>query len=354
MFPRNFWYVAADAHEVGRELLARTICNQKIVFWRKSDGTPVAFEDRCCHRRLPLRKGVLIEDRLRCGYHGLEFDAAGQCVSIPGQTTIPPGAEVRAYPVVERYKWIWIWMGDPARADPGLITPFPWRDDIGWGDHGTYFHVNCNYHLIIDNLLDQSHVAYVHASTIGSASLAETSRVRYFRGDDFVRVVRWVRDTTTPPTYQLMGGWGPDTRVDRWTVSEFRPPGTVRLFTGAAPGASGGSDFGFTELESPTPPGGFAFRNLNFVTPETATTAHYFWSNAYSARTISAENTERQFHQIFKAFLQDWDILELQEENWDNRPAIATNSDVALIAARQINERIVAEEARAASSVAAE
>ena len=62
--------------------------------------------------------GKLVGDRLQCHYHGLQYDQTGRCVRIPGQDQIPPSAKVKTYPVVERYHWVWIWMGDPALADP--------------------------------------------------------------------------------------------------------------------------------------------------------------------------------------------------------------------------------------------
>ena len=117
MFLKNVWYVCAQPEEVNRTPLARTICNERIVFWRTENGAPVAFEDRCCHRRMPLNKAACVGDRLRCHYHGLEFKPDGRCAHVPGQSTVPPGSAVRAYPVTERYKWMWIWMGDPALAD---------------------------------------------------------------------------------------------------------------------------------------------------------------------------------------------------------------------------------------------
>ena len=96
MFLRNYWYVAAWGHEVGRQILARTICNEPMILYRAADGKVAAIEDRCCHRQMPLSKGWLEGDTVRCGYHGLRFDAAGKCVEIPGQPNIPPRARVRS------------------------------------------------------------------------------------------------------------------------------------------------------------------------------------------------------------------------------------------------------------------
>lgn len=356
MFLKNTWYVAAQPEEISRQPFGRTVCNEKIVFWRTQDGAPVAFEDRCCHRRLPLRKGLIHGDVLECFYHGLQFDTTGRCIHVPGQTTVPPGAQVRSYPVVEKYNWIWIWMGDPALADESKIVPYPWKVAEDWGDKGTYFHVKCDYRLIVDNLLDLSHLAFVHKSTIGNAAVAEAAAIRTLKTDDSVTVARWTVRNAPPPTYQKMCGWTDDDIVDRWQIIEFRMPGAVRLFTGAAPGAAEGKDFGFTDIECDVPDGGFGFHNLNFVTPETDTTTHYFWSNAYQVKgkPITEEFTDMQFKQIHQAFHQDWEVFNIQQENWDDAPVIDTNQDAGAIAARAMIDRDTAAEQGAGTAVAAE
>ena len=110
MFLKNYWYVAAIDHEVSRTPMRRIICNEPVVIYRTEDGMPVALEDRCAHRHLPLSMGKLKGDILECLYHGLCFDRTGACIKVPGQETIPPSARVRAYPMVERYHWLWIWI----------------------------------------------------------------------------------------------------------------------------------------------------------------------------------------------------------------------------------------------------
>jgi vanillate O-demethylase monooxygenase subunit len=353
MIVKNSWYVAAEPHEITRQPFARTICDEPIVFWRREDGRVVAFEDRCCHRRMPLSKGTLTGDALRCHYHGLQFDADGKCLRVPGQSTVPPGAGVRTYPIVERYNWVWIWMGDAALADPAKIVPYPWKTSEDWGDKGTYMHVKANYRLIIDNLLDLTHLAYVHGSTIGNEAVAEAAKIRTFRKEDSVTVARWTVGKAPPPTYQRAMGWGPDQIVDRWQIIEWRPPGFVRLLTGAAPGAAEGKEFGFIDLDHPTPKGGFALRNLNAITPETETTTHYFWSQAHDLKPITPEKTDMIYRQIVTAFHQDWEVFELQQSNWDDRPVIDTIQDAGAIAARQIIDRLAAEE-RGVRAMAAE
>jgi phenylpropionate dioxygenase-like ring-hydroxylating dioxygenase large terminal subunit len=349
----NAWYVCAQSEEVTRSPFGRTVCGIPVVFWRKENGAVVAMEDRCCHRRMPLRKGILIGDRLQCFYHGFEFEADGSCVHIPGQSAIPKNARVRAFPVVERHNWIWIWMGAPELADKAKIVPYPWRDAKGWGDKGTYFHVRCDYRLIIDNLLDLTHVGFVHRSTIGNQAVAEKADNRVFTDEGKVTVARWIIDQPPPPTYQKAAGWSADDKVDRWQIIEFRPPGFIRLFTGAARNAVGGRDFGFRDLESATPPGGIGMRNLNAITPETQHSCHYFWSQAQEIQPESPAFTDALFQQIRVAFQQDWEVFELQQENWDDRSVVSTKNDVASIEARRMIDRLLASEACAHAEQAA-
>jgi len=156
-------------------LLARTILDEPVVLCRMRDGLPVAFADRCPHRSLPLSAGTITEDGIRCGYHGLEFDRAGVCIRVPGQDRIPPDARVRCYPVVEKWRWIWIWMGEPDQADEALIPDYHWNDDPDWLSIGDRFHVRGGYRLLVDNLLDLSHVQYIHASTLGTEAVVKAA-----------------------------------------------------------------------------------------------------------------------------------------------------------------------------------
>jgi phenylpropionate dioxygenase-like ring-hydroxylating dioxygenase large terminal subunit len=161
MFVHNCWYVAAWDKEVSAEgLLGRTIANVPLVLWRDSAGKVIALEDRCCHRGAKLSMGRKEQggDCIRCMYHGLVFNRSGQCVSAPAQSHIPPQAKVRSFPVVETHRWISIWMGEPALADPTGIPDTQWLDHPQWRSLDGYLHYDVNYLLIADNLLDFSHL----------------------------------------------------------------------------------------------------------------------------------------------------------------------------------------------------
>ena len=124
MLLRNAWYIAAWADEIAAEPLARRICNDPVVLFRDGTGKVGVLADRCCHRAAPLHRGAVVDAGIQCGYHGLVFDTSGRCVGIPGQRLIPEDARVRFYPAVEKDQLVWVWMGDPALADPGRDRRF--------------------------------------------------------------------------------------------------------------------------------------------------------------------------------------------------------------------------------------
>src|SRR3954471_20226730 len=173
MWMRNCWQVVAFSSEIVDAPLACTVCGEPIVLFRTPAGDAVALADRCPHRFVPLSLGRVVGDQIQCGYHGLCFDAEGTCVRVPGQDTVPSRARVRKYPLVERYAFAWIWLGDVTLADPATIPDFHWVDDPAWAAVNGYHHFGANYQLVNDNLLDLSHESFVHKETIGNESVAE-------------------------------------------------------------------------------------------------------------------------------------------------------------------------------------
>ena len=171
MYLRNCWYVAGWSKDFDRVLKAEKFLDENIVIYRKQDGSPAALENACPHRKLPLSKGTLADDNIICAYHGLTFNSEGRCTDSPTQRGMTPRrAVVRSYPVVDRYRLLWIWMGDPKLADPDLIFPIDNFDNPNWGcTDGGVLDIKCNYLWVCDNLLDPSHVAWVHVTSFAGA-----------------------------------------------------------------------------------------------------------------------------------------------------------------------------------------
>jgi vanillate O-demethylase monooxygenase subunit len=345
MFLRNCWYVAAWDHEVSRMgLLRRILLDEPVVFYRTEDGRPVALADRCCHRHAPLSRGRLKGDALECPYHGFTYDPSGACIAVPGQSTIPPGARVRSFPVVERYHWIWIWMGDPALADPATIEDFHWMDDPLWRAEGERLVLKANYVLLVENLLDLSHLSYIHPTTLGTDKVAQTP-MRSERLERGVRVTRWVMDSPPPPFFQRAGGFAPEQHVDRWQIIDWTPAAFVRLDIGCALAGTGAKDGDRSR--------GITMRNLNAITPETSRTTHYFWAQAHNFGIDQPWLTELIFRNVHTAFLEDLAIIGAQQENIDAGgapPRIDMNHDAGGVTARRMLEAMIADEGRAAAA----
>ena len=234
MFIKNTWYVAAWDHEVTKEgMFTRTIIGVPVLMYRKENGEIVAMEDRCCHRGAPLSVGRREGDCVRCMYHGLKFDDGGQCIEAPAQKRIPIQAKVRTFPVVQSHRWIWVWMGDPAKADTSLIPDTQWLDHPDWRSNDGYIHYDVNYLLICDNLLDFSHLPFVHPTTLGGGADYAAQQPKVERLDNGVRITRWAIGIEPPPFAAAVKDWGG--KVDRWNIYNFTLPATLLMDSGMAP-----------------------------------------------------------------------------------------------------------------------
>ncbi len=223
-YQKNVWYVAALSAEISRDIKRRPILGDFIAFYRLGDGSPVALRDRCPHRFAPLSRGSLVGDDVECRYHGLRFDASGKCALNPHGKIIPPHMVVRAYPVVERHGFVWIWPGDPALAEPKLIPDLSYMELTNEARTGyNYMEANYRYDILVDNLLDLSHADYLHDGTFshGPFERGETT-VRQANDDVIVRRVQY--DGPALPGY-------PDSnaRIDAEYITHWRP-GQVMTF----------------------------------------------------------------------------------------------------------------------------
>jgi len=336
-FLRNAWYVAAWGHELGDEPLARTILGEPLVLFRMVDGAVVALEDRCCHRNFPLSRGECVPEGIQCGYHGFTFDRDGRCVRIPGQETIPPQAAVRSLPVEERWRWVWIWMGDPEMADPDLIPDIWMNDDPGWAvSEGDLIHMRGHYQLVVDNLMDGSHVTFVHKSTLGTDDVADVP-VDTQREGDQVRMVRWILDRPAAPIYAKLGGF--TSNVDRWQIITSTPPAMVVVDMGSAVAGTGAPEGDRSQ--------GIELRSFNLITPETDGSCFYFYTHVRNFSLEDPAVTQRIKDQFRIAFLEDVEVIERVQAGNDRYPArtlVDAAFDKAPMMTRKVVERLIAAE----------
>lgn len=329
MFPLDHWYVAGFAWEFQDAPIARTFLNQPVVLFR-SAGTVVALEDKCAHRHLPLSCGTLETTGIRCGYHGLLFGGTGQCIEIPGQPSIPKNACVRAYTVEVVNQIVWIWMGATQESKPTQPpAAHPWHDDPAYEFKGDVFHYKAPYQLIHDNLLDLSHLGYVHMRTIGgNAQIHMNADMTVETSPDSVRVVRHMKDCAPPPTYKE--AWPFPGNIDRWQEIEFRVT-YFEIWTG-------GMDVGSGVLTDPERPG-FHMRGFHGITPETETSSFYFWSVSSNKNAERPNNREAIYKATAFTFDEDRAVIEAQHANmlrFPDAPMVGIHVDAAPNRARRI------------------
>lgn len=339
-FLRNGWYVAAMSDEIGRSLLARRILDEPLVMYRTEGGTPVVFEDFCPHRLLPLSKGCLVGDVVQCGYHGLQFDASGKCIRIPGQQKIPGDVRVRQYPVIEKHKWLYVWMGEAERADPALIPEYAEpKDDPAWNHFAGCFPAKCNYLLVLDNILDLSHLAYVHCTSVGTAAIAELATVETTTRGDRVRVCRTTCDVEPASAYANFGKY--QGNIHRWQVTEYAPPSFFLVNNGSKPAKEADP----TETDT-RGQGNWGFQVYHAITPETETTTHDFWSIGMPRHMLSDEGIAGFRKTILGILEEDRVIYDAQQPAIEKKSGlgrsglvqsrIALTGDKALFAARRV------------------
>lgn len=336
MFLRNAWYVAAWDHEVGSDPVHRKILGDKIVLYRDSAGRPVALEDSCPHRKLPLSMGVVVGDHVRCGYHGMKFGRDGSCVEIPGQDKIPPKACIRSYPVEERWNLIWIWMGDADRANPDEIIDIPHFGEEGWDiNRGPTMDVACHYQYMTDNLLDPSHVSYVHGTSLGNA---DTIGVPVETEVDGTRVIvtRWIKDCVLAPFFSKRVSF--EGRADRLQHYELRLPSSAVIKDIIAPAGTGAPEGKLHEDV-------FLIDSYNFLTPVDEDNCRYYWFQVRNYRAGDQAETDALTADFIAAFNEDLVVLAAVHKGMKESPqAIDLAIDKGSTLARRILKRMIQEE----------
>jgi vanillate O-demethylase monooxygenase subunit len=349
MWLRNCWYVIAWEHEIPQagspELFTRTVLGEPVLVLRKEDGSFVGLADRCCHRAAPLSKGRREGDCVRCGYHGLKFDAAGTCVEAPGIPLIPEKARVRTYPIAVRNRWLFVWMGDPALADSRFLPDNFSCSHPDWKHKAGYLHYDTPYLLICDNLLDFSHLSYVHEKTLGGSTAIAQAPTQIERVDGpgmpGIKVTRHVPHVPPPPYYQKMRSFAPGTLLDRWFIYEFLLPGTLLMHSGGRPSEDAPDDMSRA----------VRLHSCQTLTPETEETTHYFFQQSHPSDQGDDSLTEGIYQSLVTAFNEDRDMITAQHRNIlrdSTSPMLPLPIDGALVQFRRLLSQRVEAEGRVA------
>lgn len=346
----NAWYIAAWPHEIADGPLARRILGEDLVLFRDGDGKAAAMEDRCPHRGVRLSLGTCIDKGLQCGYHGLVFNGDGKCVDNPGEAIRPGVFDIRAFKVIEKQKFLWIWMGDQDQADEDLIIEYPFHDEgPEWDFHYGYYPIAANYMFMMDNLMDLTHLGYVHTSTIGgNPEEHNDADLETKKTDTGAHFIRWMMNSTPPVSFVKAGGF--DGKVDRWSDFEYVVPASVLQWGGAM-------DVGANAREDRNQPGGLSLRLFHHATPETDDRFHYFFSAAVRGHPTDTPASQGFYEAILEAFLEDKTFIESQQDAVTRDPGRQLHfreHDKAVAYSRRAIAKLAKTQMRAEMAAAAE
>ena len=232
-FVTNAWYGAIWSQDLGDQPVARRILDRPLVLFRTQTGKIAVLEDACPHRFAPLHLGQVVDDAIRCPYHGLEFNSDGKCVRNPHNAgRIPPAAKVKSYIAEERYGMVWVWLGHQ-KADTDLIPDYSIfeRMDTSARSKQDWLIIKANYVLVIENLLDLSHVAVLHEGVLGNAETMNAD-ISVSEDEEGLCVDRIMPDVPPPELVQVLF---PDNagRVDHWATIRLMGVSSLLNDTGA-------------------------------------------------------------------------------------------------------------------------
>lgn len=350
-FLLDTWYFAATSGEVSAEnkagnLFHRKLLNHDVVIYRDKDGIAHALEDRCPHRFAPLHMGRIVDNKVQCGYHGLTFDHRGQCVLNPhGDGFIPPKARVAGFPLRELHGLIWIWLGEPEKADPGLIPDLSFLLDGRRSKVAGYHIVKSNYEVINDNLADLTHVQFVHAGYQDSDNFEKKTRYLAEQQGRSVKGTYCIENSRVAPMWGRVLG-NEQLIVDRWLETTWHAASNFSLFTCVTlPGKSKSEALG-------------SVLSAHLLTPETSRSTHYYYAHCrdYKVGDAAMDEIVREWQRVgFKE--QDQPFLEAVEVAMDGRPLnslqpVLLATDAGAMRIRRVLDSLISAEHQSAPAMA--
>ncbi|MEP4892283.1 MAG: aromatic ring-hydroxylating dioxygenase subunit alpha [Aliiglaciecola sp.] len=340
---KNRWYMAAFSNEISRQPIERTLLDTPVVMYRKESGTPVAMYGLCPHRYFPLAKGRLEGDDIVCGYHGFKFSESGECVEIPSQEVVKARFCQPVYPLEERGPICWIWMGDLDKCDTNLIPPY---HDFGLDQEGwyysseNYFHLEGRSQLLVDNLMDLTHLPYIHQQLGEGGDTLKKIPIETQERDESYRILRKGKMPWNPFLALIFGESAAyEGLADFVHLSDFYGPELIKTSIPAITKLPNGEDV-------PKELGQMLI--LHGITPETETTTHYFGFSTRNFRLGDKALDVFQYESELQVRQQDVDAIKAVEERLDvaakKHKELLAMADVPAVQARRKIEAMLAKE----------
>ncbi len=165
---RHCWQPVARIEALKSGPQRAVLLGEALAVFLTASGRAAVVADRCAHRGASLSMGRVAGESIQCPYHGWEWSGEGTCTRVPSladQSQIPPRARIAAFPVREQWGLVWTTLERPIGELPALS----WFDEEEWlWGHGEPFELPVAFGVMIENVRDVSHFAFVHQATLGA------------------------------------------------------------------------------------------------------------------------------------------------------------------------------------------
>jgi vanillate O-demethylase monooxygenase subunit len=235
-------------------------------------------------------------------------------------------------------------MGEARKANPAAIADYPPDDQVNWPRANDMLHLKASYVMVLENLMDLSHLSYLHKGSIGSSEAdSAKASMDVQRTPGGMKFLRVMRDADAPKNW--LKRYKTKAKIDRWSEFEYVAPSIILQYSGGV--NAGEYDAGVRE-------GGHLVRTIHAITPETEKSCFYFFNKADGYSKFESPDTVRTWASTTDVFKEDAFMLEQQQlrlENFDTDKLMDINTDVARVQMiRALKERLRQEQEVAKAS----
>ncbi len=321
---KNFWWPLEFSHKVTEKPLRVTALSQEFVMYRTPDGVAHTLSDLCVHRGGALSGGWMNGDCIVCPYHGWEYTQDGACTLIPANgrdAVVPKKARVDAYPTVEKYGYVWAFLGDLPEAERPTMPDIPQFANPDYKITRGIFEWDVYYERALENSMDASHAPFVHGGAFGNREEPEIPdyQVEHYPYGGMMEV------TLKPPKRNFKGLWN-------------------RLYDENRPGVKTRAWFFMpcvTILEVNLPMGQLLLVNMHIpVTEEKTITKWTSLRTFFKGNWADSDAVKR----VFKIFNQDYPVVLEQRPEllpYDLGAELSVKSDAIQIAYRRMRQKYI-------------
>lgn len=190
---RKHWQAVCLSEELKDLPKAIRILGEDLVAYRDKSGNIGVLHRHCAHRGASLEYGIIMENGIRCCYHGWAYANDGRLMEAPCE---PDDSRIKrtvcqgAYPAFERNGLVFAYMGKPEEQPPfPEFSTFSYPADNKLVPFSNIY--PCNWLQVYENIMDHMHTAVLHNRMVVEGVDDETAAGLSLEGFGDMPVMQW-------------------------------------------------------------------------------------------------------------------------------------------------------------------